>query len=67
MINLPSATWFVNEDKIKGGLKHLVDEVNKIGLKFGIWFEPEMISLTASCMRSIRTGAYTFPADTAQL
>lgn len=36
--------WFVNEDKIKGGLKHLVDEVNKLGLKFGIWFEPEMIS-----------------------
>ena len=36
--------WFVNEEKIKGGLKHLVDEVNKIGLKFGIWFEPEMIS-----------------------
>ena len=36
--------WFVNENKIKGGLKHLVDEVNKIGLKFGIWFEPEMIS-----------------------
>ncbi len=36
--------WFVNEDKIKGGLKKLVDEVNKIGLKFGIWFEPEMIS-----------------------
>ena len=36
--------WFVNEDKIKGGLKYLVDEVNKIGLKFGIWFEPEMIS-----------------------
>lgn len=34
----------MNEDKIKGGLKHLVDEVNKIGLKFGIWFEPEMIS-----------------------
>ncbi len=36
--------WFVNEEKIKGGLKYLVDEVNKIGLKFGIWFEPEMIS-----------------------
>ena len=36
--------WFVNENKIKGGLKHLVDEVNKLGLKFGIWFEPEMIS-----------------------
>ncbi len=36
--------WYVNEDKLKGGLKYLVDEVNKIGLKFGIWFEPEMIS-----------------------
>ena len=36
--------WFVNENKIKGGLKHLVDEVNKLGMKFGIWFEPEMIS-----------------------
>ena len=36
--------WFVNEDKITGGLKHLVDEVNKLGMKFGIWMEPEMIS-----------------------
>ncbi len=36
--------WFVNEEKLHGGLKYLVDEVNKIGLKFGIWFEPEMIS-----------------------
>ena len=36
--------WDVNESKIKGGLKHLVDEVNKLGMKFGIWFEPEMIS-----------------------
>lgn len=36
--------WYVNEDKLKGGLKYLVDEVNKLGMKFGIWFEPEMIS-----------------------
>ncbi len=36
--------WQVNEEKLKGGLKYLVDEVNRIGLKFGIWFEPEMIS-----------------------
>jgi len=36
--------WFVNEEKITGGLKYLVDEVNKLGLKFGIWMEPEMIS-----------------------
>ena len=36
--------WFVYDKKIKGGLKYLVDEVNKLGMKFGIWFEPEMIS-----------------------
>lgn len=36
--------WVVNEEKITGGLKHLVDEVNKLGLQFGIWMEPEMIS-----------------------
>ncbi len=36
--------WVVNAEKIKGGLKNLVDKVNEIGLEFGIWFEPEMIS-----------------------
>ncbi|MBU6136609.1 alpha-galactosidase [Clostridium tertium] len=36
--------WFVNEDKISGGLNNLVDEVNKLGMEFGIWVEPEMIS-----------------------
>ena len=36
--------WFVNEEKLPGGLAHLVEEVNKLGMKFGIWFEPEMIS-----------------------
>lgn len=37
--------WTVNEEKLPGGLKYLVDEVNKLGMKFGIWLEPEMISL----------------------
>ncbi|BDC93017.1 alpha-galactosidase [Treponema bryantii] len=44
--------WYVNEDKIKGGLKHLVDEVNKLGMKFGIWFEPEMISPDSDLYRA---------------
>ena len=42
--NCSLGDWTVNEEKITGGLKNLVDEVNKIGLKFGIWMEPEMIS-----------------------
>ncbi len=36
--------WWVNEEKLKGGLKSLIDRVNALGLKFGIWYEPEMIS-----------------------
>ena len=36
--------WFVYEKKLAGGLPKLVEEVNKLGMKFGLWFEPEMIS-----------------------
>ena len=36
--------WFVNEDKLKGGLPKLVEAVRALGMEFGIWFEPEMIS-----------------------
>lgn len=36
--------WVVNERKLEGGLKNLVDRVREIGLQFGIWFEPEMVS-----------------------
>ncbi len=36
--------WQVNGEKLRGGLKKLVDGVNALGLEFGIWFEPEMIS-----------------------
>lgn len=36
--------WFVNREKLPGGLDGLAKEINKRGLKFGLWFEPEMIS-----------------------
>ncbi len=44
--------WFVNEKKLSGGLKPLVDQVNALGLKFGIWFEPEMISPDSELYRA---------------
>lgn len=44
--------WVVNEDKLQGGLNYLVDEVNKLGMKFGIWFEPEMISPDSDLYRA---------------
>ncbi|WP_022933179.1 alpha-galactosidase [Treponema bryantii] len=53
--------WIVNENKIKGGLKHLVDEVNKLGMKFGIWFEPEMISPDSDLYRAHPDWAIQIP------
>ena len=53
--------WFINEKKLKGGLKNLVEEVNKAGMKFGIWFEPEMISEDSDLYRAHPDWALTVP------
>lgn len=36
--------WFVDEKKLPSGLRHLSDAIHEKGMKFGLWFEPEMIS-----------------------
>ena len=59
--------WFVNEEKLPGGLKYLVDEVNKLGLKFGIWMEPEMVSPDSDLYRAHPDWAIAVPGRTAGL
>lgn len=44
--------WTVNEEKIKGGLPSLVKQVRELGMEFGIWFEPEMISPDSDLYRA---------------
>lgn len=44
--------WDVNEEKLPGGLSALVSRVNGLGLDFGIWFEPEMVSRDSELFRS---------------
>ena len=34
----------VNLKKIKGGLEKLASDIHHMGMQFGLWFEPEMIS-----------------------
>ena len=34
--------WFVHEGKLPRGMAWLAEEARKRGLKFGLWFEPEM-------------------------
>ncbi len=53
--------WVVNEEKLKGGLKSLVDNVKNIGLKFGIWFEPEMVSKDSDLYRKYPEWAIQIP------
>ena len=59
--------WQVNEKKLKGGLKYLVDEVNKLGMKFGIWLEPEMISPDSDLYRAHPDWAIAIPGRTGSL
>ena len=44
--------WYVNEDKIKCGLPELCRKVNALGMDFGIWIEPEMISMDSDLYRA---------------
>ena len=53
--------WFVNEQKLHGGLKKLVDRVAALGMKFGIWFEPEMVSEDSELYRNHPDWAIKIP------
>ena len=53
--------WFVNEEKLGCSLKELVDKVNDLGLMFGIWFEPEMISEDSDLYREHPDWAMVVP------
>lgn len=44
--------WKVNMEKLPSGMKGLADKINAIGLKFGLWFEPEMISPDSDLYRA---------------
>lgn len=43
--------WFVNDKKLPKGIKGIADYAHKNGLKFGLWFEPEMISPDSQLFR----------------
>ncbi|GAA3557638.1 alpha-galactosidase [Nonomuraea rosea] len=36
--------WYVDEGVWPGGLHPLADRVRKLGMQFGLWFEPEMVN-----------------------
>ena len=53
--------WFVNEKKLGGTLGDLIKKINDLGVKFGIWVEPEMISEDSDLYREHPDWAFTIP------
>lgn len=44
--------WFVNKKKLPSGIEGIAKKINQIGLKFGLWIEPEMISPDSDLYRT---------------
>ncbi len=44
--------WSVNEKKLPGGLEALVPRIRELGMSFGIWIEPEMVSEDSDLYRA---------------
>ncbi len=44
--------WFVNGEKLRGGLTPLIERCKARGIKFGIWIEPEMVSRNSDLYRA---------------
>ena len=53
--------WFVNEKKLGGTLGNLIKRINDLGVKFGIWIEPEMVSEDSDLYRKHPDWALTVP------
>ena len=53
--------WVVNEKKLGCSMKELSDRIHDLGLKFGLWFEPEMISEDSDLFRAHPDWALTDP------
>lgn len=53
--------WFVNEKKLGGSLKELGEKIHAMGMKFGLWFEPEMISEDSDLYRAHPDWALRIP------
>ena len=44
--------WFDDLHKLPGGLPHLSEQIHALGMKFGLWVEPEMVSPDSELYRA---------------
>ena len=44
--------WVENRKKLPGGIRYIAKKVNKMGMKFGLWFEPECVNPDSDLYRA---------------
>ena len=44
--------WVENRKKLPGGIKYIAKQINKMGMKFGLWFEPECVNPDSDLYRA---------------
>lgn len=44
--------WVVNEQKLPGGLTRLAESIEGLDMRFGLWFEPEMVNPDSDLYRA---------------
>ncbi len=53
--------WYVNPEKFPQGLDHLIDKVHGLGMRFGLWIEPEMTNPDSDLYRAHPDWIYAYP------
>lgn len=53
--------WYVNTEKLGESLDSLIQRINELGLKFGIWLEPESVNEDSDLFRAHPDWALTIP------
>ena len=56
--------WVVNEKKLPGGISRLAEDIHRMGLQFGLWFEPECVNPDSQLYRAHPDWAIHVPGRT---
>lgn len=59
--NTSLGDWVVNEKKLGCTMGELIDQIHGLGLKFGLWIEPEMVSEDSDLYRAHPDWALQIP------
>ena len=44
--------WVANRERLPQGIKGIADRIEEMGMKFGLWFEPEMVNKDSDLYRT---------------